>query len=59
MKIWTLQEEMYASLEENRNHLFELRDYFIEEVEKLVDNKIISFLETSILTNLNQNNEMS
>lgn len=28
-------EEMYQSLEENRNHLFELRDYFIEEVEKL------------------------
>ena len=28
-------EEMYANLEENRNHLFALRDYFIEEVEKL------------------------
>ena len=28
-------EEMYQNLEENRNHLFELRDYFIEEVEKL------------------------
>lgn len=28
-------EEMYASLEENRNHLFALRDYFIEEVEKM------------------------
>lgn len=28
-------EEMYANLEENRNHLFELRDYFIEEVEKM------------------------
>lgn len=28
-------EEMYQSLEENRNHLFSLRDYFIEEVEKL------------------------
>lgn len=28
-------EEMHAHLEENRNHLFELRDYFIEEVEKL------------------------
>lgn len=28
-------EEMYQSLEENRNHLFALRDYFIEEVEKL------------------------
>ena len=28
-------EEMYAHLEENRNHLFALRDYFIEEVEKL------------------------
>lgn len=28
-------EEMYQSLEENREHLFSLRDYFIEEVEKL------------------------
>ena len=28
-------EEMYRNLEENRNHLFALRDYFIEEVEKL------------------------
>ncbi len=28
-------EEMYQNLEENRNHLFVLRDYFIEEVEKL------------------------
>ena len=28
-------EEMYQNLEENRNHLFTLRDYFIEEVEKL------------------------
>ena len=28
-------EEMYANLEENRIHLFELRDYFIAEVEKL------------------------
>lgn len=28
-------EEMYQNLEENRNHLFSLRDYFIEEVEKL------------------------
>ena len=28
-------EEMYANLEGNRNHLFELRDYFIEEVEKM------------------------
>lgn len=28
-------EEMYANLEENRKHLFTLRDYFIEEVEKL------------------------
>ena len=28
-------EEMYQSLEENRKHLFTLRDYFIEEVEKL------------------------
>lgn len=28
-------EEMYQSLEENREHLFALRDYFIEEVEKL------------------------
>ena len=28
-------EEMYQSLEENREHLFGLRDYFIEEVEKL------------------------
>ncbi|MBR3811444.1 MAG: cysteine desulfurase [Agathobacter sp.] len=28
-------EEMYAHLEENRTHLFTLRDYFIEEVEKL------------------------
>lgn len=28
-------EEMYQSLEENRNHLFALRDYFVEEVEKL------------------------
>ena len=28
-------EEMYQSLEENRKHLFSLRDYFIEEVEKL------------------------
>lgn len=28
-------EEMYANLEENRNHLFALRDYFIEEVEKM------------------------
>ena len=28
-------EEMYQNLEENRNHLFMLRDYFIEEVEKL------------------------
>lgn len=28
-------EEMYQNLEENRNHLFALRDYFVEEVEKL------------------------
>ena len=28
-------EEMYQNLEENRDHLFGLRDYFIEEVEKL------------------------
>ena len=28
-------EEMYAGLEENRNHLFALRDYFIEEAEKI------------------------
>ena len=28
-------EEMYQNLDENRNHLFRLRDYFIEEVEKL------------------------
>ena len=28
-------EEMYQNLEGNRNHLFELRDYFIEEVEKI------------------------
>lgn len=28
-------EEMYANLETNREHLFELRDYFIEEVEKM------------------------
>ena len=28
-------EEMYQNLEENRNYLYELRDYFIEEVEKL------------------------
>ena len=28
-------EEMYAGLEENRNHLYTLRDYFIEEVEKI------------------------
>ena len=28
-------EEMYQNLEEKRKHLFELRDYFIEEVEKL------------------------
>lgn len=28
-------EEMYANLEANREHLFELRDYFISEVEKL------------------------
>ena len=28
-------EEMYQNLEENRTHLFALRDYFIEEVEKL------------------------
>lgn len=28
-------EEMYQSLDENRNHLFALRDYFVEEVEKL------------------------
>lgn len=28
-------EEMYQNLEENINHLFTLRDYFIEEVEKL------------------------
>lgn len=28
-------EEMYQNLEENREHLFALRDYFIEEVEKL------------------------
>lgn len=28
-------EEMYQNLEVNRTHLFELRDYFIEEVEKL------------------------
>ena len=28
-------EEMYQGLEENRKHLFALRDYFIEEVEKL------------------------
>lgn len=28
-------EEMYQNLEENRKHLFELRAYFIEEVEKI------------------------
>jgi len=28
-------EEMYQNLEENRKHLFSLRDYFIEEVEKI------------------------
>ena len=28
-------EEMYQNLETNREHLFALRDYFIEEVEKL------------------------
>ena len=28
-------EEMYANLEQNRTHLYELRDYFIEEVEKI------------------------
>lgn len=28
-------EEMYRNLEENRIHLYALRDYFIEEVEKL------------------------
>ncbi len=28
-------EEMYQNLEQNREHLFALRDYFIEEVEKL------------------------
>lgn len=28
-------EEMYQNLEENRNHLFTLRDYFIEQVEKI------------------------
>ena len=28
-------EEMYQNLEENRNRLFALRDYFVEEVEKL------------------------
>ena len=28
-------EEMYQNLEANRTHLFALRDYFIEEVEKL------------------------
>lgn len=28
-------EEMYQNLDENRNHLFVLRDYFIKEVEKL------------------------
>ena len=28
-------EEMYANLEANRTHLYELRDYFIEEVEKM------------------------
>lgn len=28
-------EEMYQNLEEHRTHLFSLRDYFIEEVEKL------------------------
>ena len=28
-------EEMYQNLEENRNHLFVLRDYFVEEVEKM------------------------
>lgn len=28
-------EEMYEHLEENRAHLFELRDYFIAEVEKM------------------------
>jgi len=28
-------EEMYANLEENREHLFSLRDYFIEEIEKI------------------------
>ena len=28
-------EEMYRNLEENRTHLYALRDYFIEEVEKL------------------------
>uniref|UniRef100_UPI004057829A cysteine desulfurase family protein n=1 Tax=Agathobacter sp. TaxID=2021311 RepID=UPI004057829A len=28
-------EEMYANLEQNRTHLYELRDYFIEEAEKI------------------------
>lgn len=28
-------EEMYQNLEKNREHLFALRDYFIEEVEKM------------------------
>ena len=28
-------EEMYRNLEENRTHLYELRDYFIKEVEKM------------------------
>ena len=28
-------EEMYSALEQNRVHLYELRDYFIEEVEKI------------------------
>ncbi len=28
-------EEMYTNLEANRTHLYELRDYFIEEVEKM------------------------
>ena len=28
-------EEMYSDLEQNRTHLYELRDYFIEEVEKI------------------------
>ncbi len=28
-------EEMHTHLEKNRNHLFDLRDYFIQEVEKI------------------------